>query len=457
MNEIPLPSSFLNTLTDQLGAAEAQPLAQALTDAPVPVSIRFNPYKTAERPEGEAVGWSDYGFYLPERPLFTADPLFHGGAYYVQEASSMFLEQVFRQLFPEGEPVKILDLCAAPGGKATHLAALAGLESLVVANETIRTRARILTENVQKWGTGNIVVTHNDPQDFSFVRSFFDLVLVDAPCSGEGMFRKNPEARKEWTPENVALCAARQRRILRDVWDSLKPGGILIYSTCTFNRQENEENIAWLVSEYGCEPVHVATEESWGIARGETAGIETFRFYPHRVKGEGLFMAALRKGGHPKRDRSLYRRSTWKDVKKPIYAEVAPWFGQPDYMCFTRIKNSSRIVGYYDLAMEYVNLLAENLRILYSGIEAGESFGNRLKPAHTLGVFHDVSRTAVPETELTLPKALCYLRREMLPPALFQPGINLVSYEGLPLGWIKQIGNRRCNNLYPTDWRILDV
>lgn len=454
MNKV--PQAFIETLTEQQGPETARDLLASL-DTPAPVSIRFNPYKIREKPQGENVPWSRYGFYLDQRPLFTADPLFHGGAYYVQEASSMFLEQVFTQLFPEPGRMKVLDLCAAPGGKTTHLSALAGLEALVVANEVIRARAKILSENVQKWGLGNTVVTSNDPERFGEqLRGFFDLVVVDAPCSGEGMFRKSPDARGEWTPNNVNLCATRQQRILADVWDSLKEDGILIYSTCTFNRQENEDNVRWLTENFDCEPVHIETDPAWGIVRGEAAGIETFRFYPHRVKGEGFFTAVLRKVGKVKKETRLkVRKPVLTDLTKTEFQIIQPWITDADLMHFAKL-NGERVFGYYAHHREIVNALAELLSVLYSGVEVGQIMNRKLKPEHSLAVFHDVSREVMPVTELDRENALKYLRKEEVDPKLFAEGINLVAFGGLPVGWIKRIGHR-ANNLYPKEWRILNV
>ena len=209
------------------------------------------------------VPWSSEGFYLDERLTFTFDPLFHAGCYYVQEASSMFVEQVLRQ-YVTG-PVKMLDLCAAPGGKSTHARSVLPEGSLLVANEVIRNRSQILAENLMKWGHPDVVVTNNDPADFAVLPSFFDVILTDVPCSGEGMFRKDPVAVEEWSPENVEICWQRQRRIIGDIWDTLKPGGILIYSTCTFNTKEDEENARWIQQEYGGEPLTVQVQENWNI------------------------------------------------------------------------------------------------------------------------------------------------------------------------------------------------
>ena len=241
------PEAFARRIEEQLGTRQARLLLDALDGDPV-VSVRYNPYKTTSKPALEPVPWSRYGFYLTERPSFTLDPSLHGGAYYVQEASSMFLEAVFGAIADSEAPLRILDLCAAPGGKTTLLSSLAGPESLIVANEPVRARAAVLSDNVRRWGIGNVVVTSADPARFAPFGHYFDLILVDAPCSGEGMFRKDRESRRQWSESGAELCAARQRRILGEAWDALRPGGALIYSTCTFNPAENEQNVRWLLA-----------------------------------------------------------------------------------------------------------------------------------------------------------------------------------------------------------------
>lgn len=453
---IKIPDNFIEEIRRSLGDGTAKALVDSL-DTPVPVSIRFNPFKLGEKPEGDSIPWSRYGFYLPERPVFTVDPLFHGGAYYVQEAGSMFLEQIFTQLFPEPDRMKILDLCAAPGGKTTHLSSLAGLESVVVANEVIRSRAKILSENVRKWGLGNTIVTSSDPERFGqHLRGFFDLIVVDAPCSGEGMFRKSPDSRSEWSENNVKLCASRQQRILSDVWDSLKEDGVLVYSTCTYNSSEDEDNVRWLSEEFSCEPVHVETDPDWGVVRGEVNGIETFHFYPHLLRGEGFFVTVLRKTGKVKKEKpSRVKRPVLTDLTKAEFEIVKPWIGQSEWMHFAKL-NDERIFGYYGRQKEAVNILAEVLTVIYSGVEVGQIMGKKLKPEHSLAVFHDVSRGGMPVTELDLENALRYLRKEDVSPALFAEGINLVTFEGLPIGWIKRIGGR-VNNLYPKESRIMNL
>jgi len=454
MSPTAFPAVFVERTRSLLGDAETRELLHAL-DGESPVSIRFNPYKIAEKPEGEQVPWCRYGYYLDRRPSFTLDPAFHAGAYYVQEAGSMFLESIFRQTFPGDEPLRVLDLCAAPGGKTTLLSTLAGAESLVVANEPIRSRASVLAENARKWGIGNIAVTCDDPSHLGTFEHYFDLVVVDAPCSGEGMFRKDLGAREEWSERNTALCAARQRRILSDIWPALRPGGVLVYSTCTFNTAENEDNVRWLAEQYDCERCGIETDPSWGIVRSEEAGIETFRFYPHRTRTEGFFAAALRKGdGRRKTKVPKPKKTVFTSLSRKDAAAVSAWTAQPEYMRFAAVNDT--IYGYYDRAFEAVGQLAGNLTVICSGVRMGQLFGGKLKPDHALAMFHDRAGDRAPRVDLELPAALDYLRKKDIDAAPFDEGINLVCHEGLPLGWIKRIG-RRTNNLYPKESRILQL
>jgi 16S rRNA C967 or C1407 C5-methylase (RsmB/RsmF family) len=286
-----LPENFIRRITIDL-KGEAQPFFQAMENE-VPVSIRVNQSKNYHPENLQNVAWCNTGFYLPERPVFTLDPLFHAGAYYVQEASSMFLEQALKQSVDLELPLKVLDLCAAPGGKSTHLASLLSRDSLLVSNEVIRTRAKILAENITKWGNPNVVATNNDPADFQRLPGFFDVVVVDAPCSGEGLFRKDPNAMYEWSEDNVALCASRQRRIVADVWDALKPGGHLVYSTCTYNRMENEDNLEWMENEMGAIPLSLEITSFPEITKDNN--LAGYHFYPHKTHGEGFFIAVLKK------------------------------------------------------------------------------------------------------------------------------------------------------------------
>ncbi len=245
-----LPQQFIDRVVQDLGASQADALFAALgTESPT--SIRLNPYKIDKPIDESPVGWSKYGFYLPQRPSFTLDSDFHAGAYYVQEASSQFVGHILASRNVEG--ARVLDMCAAPGGKSTLYSTLVGLEGLVVANEINRARASVLADNARKWGLGNIVVCNNRPEHLAQFESWFDVVAVDAPCSGEGMFRKMDGAVEEWSVANVAMCAQRQKEILDNAWLSLKAGGVLLYSTCTFNHDENEGVLESFTAEYGDE------------------------------------------------------------------------------------------------------------------------------------------------------------------------------------------------------------
>ena len=282
------PAEFINNLHASIGPQRAGRVLEALAAAPE-VSVRVNPFKSSLAAlrehfgslAGEPVPWAPQeGFYLQERPSFTLDPWFHAGAYYVQEASSMYVGVLFEHALDalgRRTGLRILDLCAAPGGKTTQLLSHLDASSLLVANEVVPARATVLAENVARWGCSNVAVTQSDPSAFSSMNGFFDGGVVDAPCSGEGMFRKDERAVSEWSPDHVRLCAARQRRIVGDVWPSLVPDGFLIYSTCTFNRYENEDNVDWICTELG------------------GSCLEKRHFYPGEDRGEGFFAALIRK------------------------------------------------------------------------------------------------------------------------------------------------------------------
>ena len=494
----------------EMGGERAEALCTALDGSPS-VSIRFNPYKISEKPQGAQVPWCRYGFMLDERPVFTLDPLLHAGAYYVQDSSSMFIEHLMRSAWGDCEGLRVLDMSAAPGGKTTLLAALVGLEGLIVANEPVRQRVAALCDNVQRWGLGNVVVTAADPAGFGALEGFFDCVVVDAPCSGEGMFRKDPAARAQWSENNVALCAARQKRILADAWRALRRDGTLIYSTCTFNRAENEDNVAWLASQFDCEGVEVEMDPGWGIVVGEVEcgrggvageggdggeeeetgvarGIATFRFYPERVPGEGFFAAVVRKtegtgrvGSRSGRatdtragtSRSSSLRSGSADVgsaragstgarSREIFSplqrtetdEVLRWVGQPEHFTFSKI--GANIFGYYAARFDDVRTVAGSVPAVYSGVMMGQVYGGGLRPEHPLALFHDLRRDDLAVTELELGAALDYLRLRELDPAPFCQGINLVTHNDFPLGWAKRI-DARINNMLPKELRIRDL
>ncbi|PRY15658.1 16S rRNA C967 or C1407 C5-methylase (RsmB/RsmF family) [Pontibacter ummariensis] len=447
-----LPISFTDRMQRLLGP-EYKDFLAALQQ-PSPVSIRLNKAKFAGQPALVRVPWASHGYYLPERPSFTLDPLLHAGAYYVQEASSMFLEQALRQAVDLGQPLQVLDLCGAPGGKSTHIASLISKESLLVSNEVIRSRASILAENIMKWGAGNVLVTSNDPRDFGKLPNFFDVMVVDAPCSGEGMFRKDVQAISEWSDENVNLCAQRQQRILMDVWEALKPGGVLVYSTCTWNEQENEQNIAWLADQEQAESIRLNLEPAWGAVPTELNGVEGYRFYPHRVQGEGFFMAVVRKAGAS--GDTLTGKSRKKKYKlnragKKEQALVQDWLLEPDR--FEWVQHGDVISALPAHLFEAADEVYQQLYVVYAGIEVAEVKGKKLKPLQGLALSQHLHREAFAKEELSLEQALRYLRKEDI--SVGGQGSNwlLLTYQDLALGWAKQVGNR-LNNYYPKEWRI---
>ncbi len=415
---------------------------------PSPVSIRLNPRKQFSI-EGESVAWSRLGKYMKERPIFTLDPAIHAGAYYVQEASSMFLEQAIAQTLDLTKPIRVLDLCAAPGGKSTHLLSLLHPESLLVSNEVIRSRASILSENIQKWGHMNILVTNNDPEDFSRLTGFFDVIVVDAPCSGEGLFRKAPDAMQEWSPANVDLCSKRQRRILADVWPALKTNGVLIYCTCTYNQQENEENLRWLQEQHDVESITLNIDKSWRIETIEDGNIKGYRFYPHQVKGEGFFLSALRKIEVQQELRIKTKKSITPAPKK-ITEQLQEWM----------LNDTAKLYLWSDIVyaipnnqVEEIEFLIQHLKIVQAGTPFVTAKHDKLIPEHAAALSIELRKEHFPRIEVSLEEALHFLRKEPIQVGSTPKGFALVTYNKLPLGWVNVLDNR-ANNLYPKEWRI---
>ena len=361
------------------------------------------------------MAWCAEGFYLNSRPNFTFDPLFHTGAYYVQEASSMFLSHVLRHLI--NKPVALLDLCAAPGGKTTCARTAISDGSIVFSNEPINKRAQILAENIQKVGHSDVVVTNNYPRDYKKTKLSFDVIVADVPCSGEGMFRKDPQAISEWSEQNVVNCRQLQRSIIADIWDNLKPGGLLIYSTCTFNALENEENVAWILNEYDAQLLEVPTEKTWNITGslinnplGEDKPFPVYRFIPGFTQGEGLFMAIIKKGG--------------------TSTNVEP--------------NVGKVVAEAN----------KKLKIMAHGVKQGIIKGKKIIPDHSLALAINGDRSSYPNVEIDYETAIKYLRHEaIMLPVSAPKGIVTLTYRAYAIGFANNLGNR-ANNLYPQEWRI---
>lgn len=453
-----LPADFVDIITSQLGADEAGALCRAL-DTPSPTAVRLNPLKLSQWHGAEQVSrvpWSDYGWYLNSRPQFTLDTAFHAGAYYVQEPSSQFVGHLLSGCDMSG--LRVLDMCAAPGGKSTLYSTLVGRDGLVVANEIDHRRAQILADNVRKWGLGNVVVTCNDASRFSQVEQWFDVVAVDAPCSGEGMFRKDIASREEWSVANVKLCASRQDEILRHAWSALRAGGVLIYSTCTFNRTEDEGSLERFLAEFGDEVVpmtEVACPAEWGVECGHVGAFATYRFFPHKACGEGFFAAIARKADcEARRVKPLKsRRAIFSQPDKMAIGELSRWVKEPENMRFAMIGDVC--YAYRNSQADAVKMLSESLSVIASGVEMGQIFKGRLRPEHALAMYVDLNREAVPIAELSEERALDYLRKRDISAEGFEQGVNLVTAGELAIGFAKCIGVR-VNNMYPNSLRIMN-
>lgn len=412
-------------------------------------SIRLHPVKGGDLyTNEEVVPWCPSGRYLKERPSFTLDPYFHAGAYYVQEASSQFLDYMLRQLLPERNGLRVLDLCAAPGGKSTLIASLLGKDSLLVANEVIRSRASILEENITRWGYMNTWVSSNDAKDFGKLKGYFDVIVVDAPCSGSGLFRKDERALDEWSPANVDLCSQRQDRVLADVWSALKEDGILIYSTCSYSQQEDEDVADRLSESFEVEGIDVPIKEEWGIVatRSPEKGIPGYRFFPDRLKGEGFFITAMRKKSgeanlqYPKfrsaHDKKMHERSSFL-------------LNGNDWHC-VKVKDEYCAMNAVHEA-DY-HLLQKHIYLRKTGVVLGAPGKNEWIPAHDVSLSIERAND-LQSIEVSKEQALKFLKKEDAGFELRDKGWYFVSFEGLGLGWVKSLGNRY-NNYLPKHWRI---
>ncbi len=440
-----LPVAFVERTKLLLG--EEYPAFEEALNARSPVSVRVNNKLTDYQPSGQVVPWCDAGFYLDERPLFTADPLLHAGVYYVQEASSMFLKQICDVYLKDAE--RVLDLCAAPGGKSTLLSQSLSSEALLVSNEIVRSRAMILAENLIKWGNPNVIVTNNTPEDFGEFPAFFDAIVVDAPCSGEGMFRKDPGSIAEWSLQNVQQCAIRQKGILEDVWQSLKAGGILVYSTCTYNKEENEENVAWVCEKLGADCLMPDISNFEGVVRSEYG----CRFYPHKIKGEGFFVAVLRKQFREEQvHKGKSKKSRQPDKSTGRSVDFSKQMLFSDDFIVKEIEN--RVVAFQQKHLADCMELNSKLNCLVNGVQLAEIKGKDLIPAHQFALSKIINKDAFIFVELELKDAIGYLKREsIVMPENTPRGYVLVCYQQQALGWVKNIGNRS-NNMYPQHWRI---
>lgn len=457
---------FADYLEEAIGKDNAGIALEALS-LPASVSVRMNPAKIdAPTPESvsdffsmpvKPVLWNRYGWFLSERPVFTLDPLMHCGCYYVQDSSAMFVGEVFRQVLkkmseegamPKERPLRVLDLCAAPGGKTTDILSslkMSGIGSyLLVSNEIMKQRAAVLSDNAGIWGDPDVVVTSVDPKAFASLGGWFDIIVADVPCSGEGMFRKDEEALSQWSEANVELCSARQRRILADVWPALSENGYLIYSTCTFNKYENDGNVAWAAEELGAEVVNIGSEYK-GLIRTEH-GVS---LVPGFVEGEGQYCSALMKTSSAPFPVSLAQKADKKQVVPADAAKkIKTWFNVP----VTLTLRGDMIVAVPEHLNSEIRCL-EGLRPLLRGVSVGQLKGKDIVPDADLALSSILERGAFVEAELTKEQALAFLHKDSLTLTGVEKGIVLVTYLGHPLGFVKNLGNR-CNNLHPQGRRI---
>ena len=454
-----LPLVFLESLQglagfDRTAFEEVHHSVQQLT------SVRLNTNKMqsvsfADATVEAAVPWASNAFYLSHRPSFTLDPIFHAGAYYVQEASSMFLEEAVKQTTDLSLPIKVLDLCAAPGGKSTLLQSLISKKSLLVSNELIKTRVNILVENITKWGSANVIVTNNDPKDFERLQNYFDVIVVDAPCSGSGLFRKDAAAIDEWSLQHVTLCSQRQQRILADVLPALKEGGTLIYSTCSYSTIEDEAITDWLLNNGGLLSAKIKINPEWNIVETQSPQHKAYgyRFYPDKVKGEGFFIAAFTKGEKalPEWESDKYKTKSELLVAREIDI-VKPYLKDADDFFF--IKQKEEVLA---MPIHLENELATIQHALYikkAGVKLGSIIRNELIPDHELALSFIINKN-LPSIEVEAATALQYLRRQDIKIDTSLQGWVLLTHQQLPLGWIKVLPNR-INNYYPKEWRIFN-
>lgn len=442
---------FVSILQESFGEDTAKKVIEALGSDPA-VSVRYNPSKPVEIKETDTVAWSPYGRFLESRPVFTLDPLFHAGCYYVQDSSAMFVGHIARQTFHLfenlGRPVRVLDLCAAPGGKTTDLAASLrqtfGGSFILVANEVMRQRSGVLADNVSLWGDPNVLVCSVDPRAFAGLGPFFDIIVADVPCSGEGMFRKDQLAVQQWSLDTVALCEARQRRIIADVWPSLCEGGVMVYSTCTFNVRENDGNVRWIAENLDAEPMSfdIKTETSDGVIPTELG----FSLVPGMVRGEGQYCAALRKtSGKPASQIKSGKPAKGSKIQVP---QAESLLGIP----VTLSMKGDLVIAIPENISAEASALSV-LKPLRTGVAVGTLKGKTLVPDSDIALCSAISEDAFPKVDVDRATALSYLHRDTIVLPGAPTGFVLVCYQGHPLGFVKNLGNR-CNNLHPQDRRI---
>lgn len=455
---------FDEYMTALLGEEEYSRLNKALEEPPV---IAFRPNKgkgfamddNGNRQKYDPVPWSSSGYLLKERPAFTFDPLFQAGAYYVQEPSSMFIEQAIRTAVSKtnnDDALHVLDLCAAPGGKSTLIRTVLKDEDILVCNEPLAPRAQVLLQNMLKWGHENVIVTSSYPAQFGKQKNMFDIIAIDAPCSGEGMFRKESAAVAQWSPALTQQCATLQKQIVTDVWNALRPGGFLIYSTCTYNSLEDEQNVSYFCEELGAEVIEVPIRDEWNITGNllPENSQPVYHFFPHKVNGEGFFLALLRKSGNAKRD-GIRSTAQKEKLPKELKKTAEKWLVNTDNFSIMQHEETGYVLPADTL--DLVRQLEKSCRILSAGIPLCEQKGHSFRPHHALSLSRKLRKEAFPMVNLDYANAIQYLRRESIEvPSETPRGMVMVAYNDVPLGFVNNLGTRT-NNLFPAPWRILST
>ncbi len=428
-------------------------LFEECLETEAPTSIRIKKSNPPPFNLKNKVDWCFHSFYLDERPVFTLDPYFHGGCYYVQEASSMFLWYCLNQLNLKKDDLKILDLCAAPGGKSTLILDFLEGKGILVSNEVINLRSRILSDNIKKWSSTNTIVANGDPLHFKKLKNMFDVVVIDAPCSGEGMWRKDKKSVKEWSLDHVALCSSRQKRIVDDVISSIKDGGYLIYSTCTFNHLENIDNVEWMMKSFDLESVKLTIPEEWDLDEIKSSDSIGYQFYPFSGKGEGFFIAIMRKKGDLQY--SEFRGSRVMGLKRDEEELIDKWvkFDKKDHTIIKAENGTCYLTT--KRAANGFNELRKKIRVIQTGLPIGQIKKRIFIPDHGLALSPYV-RKEIPRVNLCKYQALDYLRKNLTKIDSYQKGWMLACYEDIPIGWLKNLGNR-INNYLPKEFKIRNL
>ncbi len=452
MSEIPIPEDFQSWAKGRLGKESSKFLSH-LDESPIR-GMLVNPRKDLEVEGLEKVAWNPLGCYVPEGHKFSTDPLWHAGTYYSMDASCMFLGHVYNEIFQDdnSRPKRVLDLCAAPGGKSLVLSSVMRENELLVSNEISKLRAATLKENLLKWGAAHNYILRQKPEQFQRMPGFYDLVVVDAPCSGEGMFRKRPKSREQWSSDKVKMNADRQKAILKSAVVCLQKDGHLVYCTCTFNDQENIEIVQWLCKEYGMNSVEIKTEKAWNIEERKEGNCVGYQFWPHKVKGEGFFIAVLKHGNGEQIDHDRYRsRRKIKPYPKKHYLRIKRFFNLPEGYALHE-KDTKAITCCHEELMDDIMALNGLYRPSYYGVEIGMMNKDIFLPLHALAL-NAVVTSRQRKVELSYAEALQYLRRETLDLDYDRPGWVQASYQDISLGWMKVL-IRKINNHYPINWRL---